>query len=104
LAGARNLGVLNGSRSISDVVTSLDTNDYYRFQLNGTSNFNLSLSALTADADVQILNSAGTVITSSQLSGTSAESISRSLGAGTYFVRVFPFSGANTSYNLSLAA
>jgi hypothetical protein len=40
----------------------------------------------------------------SQLSGTSAESISRSLGAGTYFVRVFPFSGANTSYNLSLAA
>jgi Bacterial pre-peptidase C-terminal domain len=104
LAGARNLGVLNGSRSISDVVTSLDTNDYYRFQLNGTSNFNLSLSALTADADVQILNSAGTVITSSQLSGTSAESISRSLAAGTYFVRVFPFNGANTSYNLSLAA
>jgi len=104
LATARDLGVLNGRRSITDVVTTLDSNDYYRFQLNGTSNFNLSLGALTADADVQILNGAGTVITSSQLSGTSAESITRSLGAGTYFVRVFPFSGANTSYNLSLAA
>jgi subtilisin family serine protease len=84
-------------------VGSTDTNDYYRFDLSQSSNFSLSLNGLSADADVQLLNSSGTVLTSSANGGTTAESISSTLGTGTYYVRVFPYSG-NTNYNLTLAA
>ena len=105
LSTARNdIGTLSGSRSFSDWVGTSDTNDYYRFSIGTQSNFSLNLTGLTANADVQLLNSAGTVITTSALSGTSNESITTQLNTGTYYVRVYPASGANTNYNLSLNA
>ncbi|AFY42497.1 pre-peptidase C-terminal domain-containing protein [Nostoc sp. PCC 7107] len=103
LATARNIGNLSSSRSFQDFVGSIDTNDYYRFALTQSSNFSLALNGLSADADVQLLNSTGGVIVSSAASGSSAESINRQLTAGTYYVRVYPYSG-NTNYNLTLAA
>ncbi|ELR97421.1 PPC domain-containing protein [Gloeocapsa sp. PCC 73106] len=101
---ARNIGTLSGTRSFSDFVGTTDTNDYYRFSLDSTRNFNLSLNGMTADGDVQLLNSSGGVITSSTAGGSASESIITTLGAGTYFVRVYPFGSANTNYNLSLTA
>jgi hypothetical protein len=103
LTTARNIGTLSSSRSFTDFVGSTDTNDYYRFDLSQSSNVSLSLNGLSADADVQLLNSSGTVLTSSANDGTTAESISSTLGTGTYYVRVFPYSGS-TNYNLTLAA
>ncbi|BBD58390.1 peptidase [Nostoc sp. HK-01] len=103
LATARNIGNLSSSRSFQDFVGSIDTNDYYRFALTQNSNFSLALNGLSADADVQLLNSTGGVIVSSAASGSNAESINRQLTAGTYYVRVYPYSG-NTNYNLTLAA
>jgi len=103
LATARNVGTLTNSQTFSDFVGSGDTNDYYRFDLSQTSNFNLSLTGLSADADVQLLNSSGGLVQRSDSSGTSNESISRSLNGGTYYVRVYQYSG-NTNYNLSLSA
>ncbi len=103
LATARNIGTLSSSQSFTDFVGSSDTNDYYRFDLSQSSNFSLSLNGLSADADVQLLNSSGTVLSSSANGGTTAESITSTLGTGTYYVRVFPYSG-NTNYSLTLAA
>jgi hypothetical protein len=40
---------------LTDFVGSTDTNDYYRFSLASASNFNVSLTGLNADADVQLL-------------------------------------------------
>ncbi|ELR97420.1 PPC domain-containing protein [Gloeocapsa sp. PCC 73106] len=104
LSAARNIGTLSGTRNFTDFVGSTDTNDYYRFSLNSTRNFRLGLNGMSADGDVQLLNSSGGVIASSVLGGSSSESINTTLGAGTYFVRVYPFGGANTNYNLSLTA
>ncbi|WP_341525984.1 C2 family cysteine protease [Nostoc sp. UHCC 0302] len=101
---ARDIGTLNTSRSFSDWVGAADTNDYYRFYVGGQSNFSLSLTGLSADADVQLLDSFGNVITSSTSGGTSNESITRQLSAGTYYARVYPYGGINTNYNLSLNA
>ncbi|MBU6230430.1 MAG: pre-peptidase C-terminal domain-containing protein [Cyanobacteria bacterium REEB459] len=104
LATARNIGALSSTQTFSDWVGSADTNDYYRFSLAQTSTFNLTLNGLSADADVQLLNSSGAVLQSSTNAGTTAESItSQSLTAGDYYVRVFPYSG-NTNYNLALSA
>jgi trimeric autotransporter adhesin len=112
LATARNLGTLAGSVTLQDFVGASDRNDYYRFALTGNTNFNLLLSGLTNNADVELIRDlngngrvdAGEVLRLSDLSGTSSESISLSLGAGTYFVRVYPFDSGNTTYTLNLTA
>jgi Clostripain family/Bacterial pre-peptidase C-terminal domain len=103
LGTAYNMGTLVGTRSFSDWVGSTDTNDYYKFSIDSPSNLNLSLTGLTADADVQLLNSTGTVITSSASAGTTSETIATQLSTGNYYVRVYPYSG-NSNYNLSLSA
>jgi hypothetical protein len=103
LATARAITIGATPTSYSDFVGSTDTNDYYRFSIGGTSNFSLNLTGLSADADVSLLNSSGGVIASSTNGGTSNDSITRQLSAGTYYVRVYPYSGS-TNYNLSLAA
>ena len=67
---ARNVGTLTGAQSFSDWVGSADTNDYYKFNVGTQSNFSLSLTGLSADANVQLLNSSGGVISSSTAGGT----------------------------------
>ncbi|MGA1282939.1 MAG: S8 family serine peptidase, partial [Prochlorothrix sp.] len=104
LSTARAITVGSSTTTYRDWVGSSDTNDYYRFTLGTTSNLNLSLTGLSADADVQLLNSSGSVIRSSTNSGSTSESISQQLAAGTYYARVYPYGGGNTYYNLNLAA
>ena len=103
LATARDITIGATPTSYSDFVGSTDTNDYYRFSLGDISDFSLNLTGLSADADVSLLDSNGSVITSSTNGGTSNESVTRQLNAGTYYVRVYPYSGS-TNYNLSLSA
>ena len=103
LATARAVGALTATQSFSDWVGTGDTNDYYSFNVGTPSNFRLSLTGLSADADVQLLNSSGGVISRSQAFGTTSESITCQLSAGTYYARVYQFSG-NTTYGLSLKA
>ena len=104
LASANNIGALTATPvSFSNFVGATDTQDYWRFTLSGTSDINIGLTGLTADADVQLLNSAGTVIASSTRGGTNSEDIHfNARPAGTYYARVFRFSG-NTNYNLRLS-
>ncbi|GCL46305.1 S8 family serine peptidase [Microcystis aeruginosa] len=103
LATARDITIGATPTSYSDFVGSTDTNDYYRFSLGTTSDFSLNLTGLSADADVSLLDSNGSVITRSTNSSNSSESITRQLSAGTYFVQVYPYSGS-TNYNLALSA
>ena len=103
LATARAITVGSSTTSYTDWVGSTDTNDYYRFSLANPGNFNLGLTGMTADADVKLLNSGGSVIASSTNGGTASESITGQLSAGTYYIRVYPYSG-NTNYNLAVSA
>jgi hypothetical protein len=105
-ATARAITVGSTATTYRDWVGSTDNNDFYRFSLSNTSNFNLGLTGLTADADVQLLRSDGiSVITSSAQNGTTPETISsQPLSAGTYYIRVYPYGGANTNYNLAVSA
>ncbi len=104
LATARAITVGSSTTSYTDWVGSTDTNDYYSFSLANSSNFNLSLTGMTADGDVQLLNSGGSVIASSTNGGTASESITSQLSAGTYYIRVYPYQSANTNYNLAVSA
>jgi hypothetical protein len=103
LATARAITVGSSTTSYTDWVGSTDTNDYYCFTLANSGNFNLGLTGMTADADVQLLNSSGSVIASSTNGGTASESITSQLSAGTYYIRVYPYTG-DTNYNLAVSA
>ena len=100
---------------------TLDPNDYYSFKLTRTSSFTLSLTGLSANADVQVLTSTGAIATdtdssplSSTNTGTLTESINAILDPGTYYIRVFPGPASNpsnpltttpsTNYSLNVAA
>ena len=106
---ARNVGILSGTAFFDDFVGAADTDDYYRVALSATRTLNLSLTGLTADADLQLIRDAdgdlrvdpGEVIRSSTLPGSASESITVSLAAGVYFVRVDQYSG-DTHYDLNM--
>ncbi len=104
LADARNVCVLVGDRVFNDFVGTVDRDDFYRFVLPTTSNFQLTLTDLQGDADVLLLDSAGNLINFAIAGGTTSEVISQQLAAGTYFVQIYPFLNSNTNYRLSLSA
>lgn len=103
-ATAYNLGPLGPSPIvISDSVGTSDRNDYYQVSISTPSIFNLTLTGLTADADVRVFDVSAQTIASSAAAGTNPEAISRSLAAGTYYIQVYQYQG-DTSYTLSIAA
>ncbi len=119
LSQAYEVNTLNGHRVVSGQVNGnvplggYGTPDqYYHFNLGDTSYFNLSLSGLytggtgnlQGDADVQLLDSSGKIISFSNLGGTATESISETLTAGDYYVRVYAYQSAFTNFTLDLNA
>jgi hypothetical protein len=82
--------------------------DFYKFTTTGSSNITVSLTTLPFDYDVQLLNSAGTVLASGTSSGTTSENVVlNNAAAGTYTVRVFGYNGAfsaTSCYTLSVSA
>lgn len=112
LAAALDVGSLSGRQTKSDFISNTDTVDFYRFSLNTTRDFDLSLYSLSADADVAIaqdsnLNGvidAGEYLSISNSYGMAKDAINISnLPAGTYYIGVYHYSG-NTNYNLYLSA
>lgn len=101
LATARSLGTLSGAQSFSGSVNSSDTQDYYKFSLLTSTPFSAKLTGLSGDADLQLLDSAGTMLVKSSNYNTADELISKTLAAGTYYVRVYRYS-ADTGYQLTL--
>jgi len=88
-----------------------DTEDYFKFELQTESTFNLNLTglsgtALQTDIDVEIQDSLGIPVpgAASTRFGASAESISTTLDAGTYFIRAYaPPPIGSSNYSLSLS-
>ncbi|HYE55825.1 MAG TPA: zinc-dependent metalloprotease family protein [Chitinophagaceae bacterium] len=80
--------------------------DYYRFVISTGGTITVTLTTLPGDYDLRLYNSAGTLLNSSEAGGTSNESISRSVTAGTYYLRVIGYNGANSAtqcYTLRVA-
>ncbi len=92
-------------------INNSNTSDVYHFStLASSSNFNLSLYGLSADADVRVIRDAnhngivdaGEEIARSENFGSLSETINlQGLGTGDYFVQVYQYSG-NTNYTLTL--
>jgi Ca2+-binding RTX toxin-like protein len=109
---ALNVGILGSLRTFQNFVGTSDRDDYYRFNLTQTSNFNLKLSGLSDDAAVELfadIDGDGQIESNEMLRysnayGTGDESINTLIGAGTYLVRVVTGEYDNTNYRLELSA
>ncbi|MBD2545582.1 MULTISPECIES: PPC domain-containing protein [Planktothricoides] len=113
LNASSNLGVINGSFSLTDFVGTDDPNDYYRFVLENNSEFDLTLGALTGDATVRLIkdysqngefdDGDGDVFSGDSGSSSENAKINQALAAGTYFIEVSPYySSGKADYDLRL--
>jgi hypothetical protein len=71
--------------------------DNYKFVISTRGTITITLSTLPGDYDLKLLNSAGSQVAISQAGGTSSESISRTVSAGTYYAQVYGYNGANSA-------
>jgi pimeloyl-ACP methyl ester carboxylesterase len=98
------ISLLNANHSYTGLVGSTNPFDLYQFSLSQPGSFNFSLNGLSANADIQLLNSSETLLYSSSLSGTTPETINiNDLAPGSYSVRVFQVDG-DTNYQLDVAS
>jgi Domain of unknown function (DUF4394)/Bacterial pre-peptidase C-terminal domain len=97
----RNLGRLKDTKSIAGMVSQSDRTQLYQFRLTDRSSWKGTLGNLSGgNADLELLNSDRRRIAQSKKPG--ADSISQTLEAGTYFLRVKQTSGS-TRFRLSLS-
>ena len=93
LEEARDLGIF-GVEPISQLftdevgvsITLFDKEDYYRFELEASSTVELALDALSANANLLLLDENSNIIAESENTGTTPEFISETLDSGSYFV------------------
>src|SRR5512136_1385635 len=98
-----NIGSLDSSSTYVGNVLSADPTDIYRFTLDAPGSFSLSLGELSADADIKLLDSTGSVLRTSSNSGTSPEVINAdALIAGDYSIEISRVSG-DTDYILEVS-
>jgi hypothetical protein len=105
LDDATDLGTIGTGtiRAAEDEVSTSNRNDYYRFEVTQPTRVAFKLYNMTDDADLMILDSQGNRIAYSYRPGSSAETLTLDLPAGTYFVRVLFVNGLDhTSYRLRL--
>jgi hypothetical protein len=116
---ARNVGSLFGTRTFDDWASGpfsgaiSDTADVYKFCLSSTRTFSAKLIGILGgqDLDLQLFQdknkdgvlSSNELIASSHKFNTANEQISKSLAAGTYFLKVVGVNG-ETNYHLTLKA
>ncbi len=106
LNDARTITLAKGEVSFRDSIGNSDRNDFYSLNLNNlNSNLEVVVNGLSADVDVELLDSSGKIIASAANSGNTEEFLGiNSLENGTYYIRVFEGVEAdNTNYNLSLS-
>ncbi len=102
---ALDLGSLSGLRRYADSLSSKDRADVLSFNVANRGNFNLALTGLKSNIDVQLLGSDGQVLATSDNGGKASEHISRFLMDGDYFIRIYAGSKFKSSaYRLQLQA
>src|SRR5438128_3041234 len=104
-SSALDLGSLSGIRKYTDSLSASDRADFLSFDVADKGNFNLTLSGLKSNIDVQLLNGNSQVLETSDKAGRGTERISRFLNNGSYFIRIYAGPKFKSSaYRLQLQA
>ncbi len=83
---------------VKGLISPTGDNDYYKFVITTGGTATITLTTLPFDYDIKLYRSNGTSqLAVSQNSGTANETITRTYTAGTYYVRVYGYNGANSA-------
>jgi Calpain family cysteine protease/Bacterial pre-peptidase C-terminal domain len=104
------LGNLTGTQVFSGSINNNNTSDVYKFTASTVYNVNISLTGLSADADVRLIQDTNgngivdstDVVAFSSRGGSAAEKITAAIPGYTYFVQVNQFSGSS-EYHLGIS-
>jgi hypothetical protein len=103
-AGAATIAFNTDIRGLINVGSDVD---HYRFVISRAGTITLTLTTLPANYHLRLVSSTGTVLVTSNRSGTSNETISYTAAVGTYFARVYPTNtstfNATSCYTLRVA-
>ncbi|MBI5372076.1 MAG: fibronectin type III domain-containing protein [Sphingobacteriales bacterium] len=92
---------------VKGLISPSGDNDYYKFVITTGGTATITLTTLPGDYDIRLYSSNGTTqLAISQNGGTTAETISRTYTAGTYYIRVYGYLNANNAtqcYTLRVA-
>jgi len=92
---------------VKGLISPTGDNDYYKFVITTGGTATITLTTLPFDYDIRLYSSNGTTqLAISQNGGTTSETITRTYTAGTYYVRVYGYNGANSAtscYTLRVA-
>ncbi|RUT03236.1 hypothetical protein DSM106972_055440 [Dulcicalothrix desertica PCC 7102] len=96
----QNLSINQSTQIVAGSISAANTEDYYRFNFSGRSSLNLAVNGLYSNANLQVLNSDGQELAGSYNRRKRDESVNITLEAGNYYIKVFRFKNATTTYNL----
>ena len=83
---------------VKGLISPTGDNDYYKFVITTGGTATITLTTLPFDYDVKLYSSNGTTqLAISQNGSTTSETISRTYTAGTYYVHVYGYNGANSA-------
>jgi hypothetical protein len=83
---------------IKGLISPVNDIDFYKFVITTGGTATVTLTTLPFDYDIQLLSSNGTTqLAISQNGGTTSETITRTYTAGTYYLRVYGYNGANSA-------
>lgn len=107
---AQTINILTTPQTFNDFVGTADSNDFYHFTIHSSHAIDITLAGLTADADLELIRDVnnngvidrGEIIAYSLAPNATSERINVGLVAGTYYIRVYPYSG-NTNYTLTIS-
>jgi hypothetical protein len=85
------------NNAITGLISPSADVDYYKFVITNGGTISITLSTLPGDYDLKLFNSANTQVGISQNGGTTSETINYTAAAGTYYVQVYGYNGANSS-------
>jgi hypothetical protein len=99
------MGIVDGAynQTIQDFVSKTDKHDYYRIRVKSALTISAKLYGMLDDVNMQLLDGNGNVLVTAARTGTTSDSISRAVGAGTYYVHVYLPGSVETIYSLRLA-
>jgi murein DD-endopeptidase MepM/ murein hydrolase activator NlpD len=105
LAAAKAFAIGATPVSFSDSVSPTDAKDFYRFTLGASSDVQIAMAGLSADADLYLRDAAGNEVAHSWNWGNAAEFIGVSqLAAGAYYVEVRSWDPARADYTITMSA
>ena len=105
---AKDIGTLTGEKTFRDSVGTVDSDDYYKFDLTENSTINLNLSDLSDNGSAYVYvyqEDSNSTVTSGLFQGTDQDrALNFNLQAGTYYARVIPYYNRDTNYTLEFFA